>query len=215
MQVVFLLYEGMTALDLIGPHEILCRLPGAKTMRAAVRPGLVATDSAGLKMEAETALSDVSRADILIVPGAGSATSLRHDPKTLDWIRSIHKTTQWTASVCTGSLILGAAGLLTGLRATSHWTAMERLRKWGAIPTASRIVEEGKVITAAGVSAGIDMALALAAKIAGKPFAEAMQLALEYDPQPPFNTGSPEKAAPALREALSKKMTAVFEKIDN
>ncbi len=214
MQIVFLFYEGMTALDLVGPHEILCRLPGAKTLRAAIHPGPIATDSAGLKLNADCALSDVSQADLLIIPGAGSATSLRGQPETLAWIRSVHETTKWTASVCTGSLILGAAGLLSGKRATTHWAAIERLQRWGAIPTRSRIVEDGKVMTAAGVSAGIDMALTLASKIAGRPFAEAMQLALEYDPQPPFDTGSPEKASSALKEALSKKMTAVFEQMD-
>jgi transcriptional regulator GlxA family with amidase domain len=206
MQIAFLFYEGMTALDVVGPHEILCRLPGAKVLRAAKHPGPVHTDSAGLALTAEYALSDVSHADVLLIPGAGSATTLREYPEILNWVRSLHATTTWTTSVCTGSLILGAAGLLSGLRATTHWAALDRLRTWGAEPTHERIVESGKVITAAGVSAGIDMALTLAAKIAGPHVAEALQLGIEYDPEPPFNRGSPEKAVPAIVEALRSRL---------
>ncbi|HEV3269667.1 MAG TPA: DJ-1/PfpI family protein [Candidatus Rhabdochlamydia sp.] len=210
MQIIFLLYDGMTALDLVGPHEILCRLPGAKVQRVAERPGLIHTDS-GLMLSVEYALSDISHADILVIPGAGNATTLKETPETLDWIRSIHATTTWTASVCTGSLILGAAGILAGLRATTHWAAFDRLEYWDAKPTHGRIVEDGKVITAAGVSAGIDMALNLAIKVAGVPFAQATQLGMEYDPEPPFDVGSPEKADSKIRNALQERMTAVFE----
>lgn len=212
MHVVFLFYEGMTALDAIGPHEILSRLPGAQVQRATLKAGPVLTDS-GLVLNAERSLSEVSHADILLVPGAGNATSLRSFPSTLQWIRSIHATTAWTTSVCTGSLILGAAGILSGLKATTHWAAFDRLEMWGAHPTDLRVVEDGKVITAAGVSAGIDMALTLAAKIAGTQFAQALQLGIEYDPQPPFDVGSPAKANPALRDALRTRMAAAFEKL--
>jgi transcriptional regulator GlxA family with amidase domain len=210
MEIVFLLYDGMTALDMVGPHEILCRLPGAKVKRAAKCAGLIRTDS-GLELAAEYALSDILRADVLVVPGAGNATALSKHPEILAWIRSIHETTIWTVSVCTGSLILGAAGILSGLRATTHWAAFDRLRTWGAEPTHARIVEVGKVMTAAGVSAGIDMALMLAAKIAGQGFAESMQLGIEYDPMPPFDVGSPEKADPGIMERLRARMTASFE----
>jgi transcriptional regulator GlxA family with amidase domain len=210
MKIVFLFYEEMTALDAIGPHEILCRLPGAQVQRVAKNAGPIRSDS-GLILTAENAISQVSHADILLVPGAGNATTLRQYPEILEWIRSIHKTTTWTTSVCTGSLILGAAGILTGLRATSHWTALDRLNRWGASPIEARIVEDGKVITAAGVSAGIDMALTLTAKIAGAPFAQAMQLAIEYDPKPPFDTGSPKKVDPIVRDILYAQMTASFE----
>ena len=213
MEIVFLFYDGMTALDLVGPHEILCRLPGAMVKRVAMRAGAVRTDS-GLMLTAEYALSDVSHADVLVIPGAGSATTLREYPETLAWIRSIHAATDWTVSVCTGSLILGAAGLLSGLRATTHWAALDRLSAWGAEPAQERIVEAGKVITAAGVSAGIDMALALAEKIAGRQVAEALQLGIEYDPEPPFDGGSPEKAAPAIREALRARLVASFESVE-
>ena len=213
MQIVFLFYEGMTALDAIGPHEILCRLPNAKVQRVARKSGSIRTDSAGLELIAEYSLTDVSHADVLVIPGAGSATTLRDYPEVLAWLRSIHAGALWTTSVCTGSLILGAAGLLSGLRATSHWAVMDRLRAWGAEPVSERIVESGKIITAAGVSAGIDMALTLAAKIAGPQVAQALQLGIEYDPEPPFNCGSPEKADPKIRDALLARMKASFESL--
>lgn len=210
MKIVFLFYDQMTALDAIGPHEILCRLPGATVYRVARCAGSIQTDSQ-LILTADHSLSDISHADVLLVPGGGNATTLRAHPEILEWLRSIHATTTWTTSVCTGSLILGAAGILSGLRATTHWTAFDRLTNWGAHPIRARVVEDGKVITAAGVSAGIDMALILAAKIAGKQFAQTIQLGIEYDPAPPFDVGSPEKADPALREALRARMVAKFE----
>jgi transcriptional regulator GlxA family with amidase domain len=213
MEIAFLFYEGMTALDVVGPHEILCRLPGAKVRRVAKCAGPIRTDS-GLELNAEYGLSDVSRADVLVVPGAGSATTLSKHPEILAWVRSIHQTTIWTVSVCTGSLILGAAGLLSGLKATTHWAAMDRMSVWRAEPTNARIVEDGKVMTAAGVSAGIDMALTLTAKIAGRGFAETLQLGIEYDPKPPFDVGSPEKANPTLLEGLRTRMTASFEAVE-
>ncbi|HSW71964.1 MAG TPA: DJ-1/PfpI family protein [Chlamydiales bacterium] len=213
MNIAFLFYEGMTALDVIGPHEIICRLPGAKVFRVAKQKGNVTTDSAGLILHAEYSLSDVSEADILVIPGAGRAPTLRDQPEILDWVRSIHAGTRYTVSVCTGSLILGAAGLLSGKKATSHWAALDRLSKWGAIPQEVRIVEDGKLITAAGVSAGIEMALLLTSKVAGVGFAKALQLGIEYDPAPPFDSGSPKKAPIAILEALRTRMTAGFEKV--
>ena len=210
MHIVFLFYEGMTALDAVGPHEILCRLPGTTVKRVARSSGEISTDS-GLILTAEYKLSDVLKADVLFIPGAGSAASLREYPDVLEWIRNIHATTTWTTSVCTGSLILGAAGLLSGIKATTHWAALDRLPAYGSVPVQSRIVESGKIITAAGVSAGIDMALTLAEKISGRLVAEALQLGIEYDPEPPFNSGSPEKADPKLVETLRKKMVFKFE----
>ncbi len=211
MKIVFLFYDGMTALDAVGPHEILCRLPGAVVQRAAIRPGPIHSESAGLVLTAEYALSDVSHADVLVVPGAGSATTLRNHPEILAWTRLIHETTTWTTSVCTGSLILGAAGILKGLRATTHWAVHDRLSVWDAKPVQERIVEDGKVITAAGVSAGIDMALMLAAKIAGPLVAQSLQLGIEYDPQPPFDVGSRAKAPLKMVEAVQARMAAFFE----
>jgi transcriptional regulator GlxA family with amidase domain len=195
----------MTALDAVGPHEILSRLPGAKVRRAALQGGPIVTDS-GLALMADCSLFDVSRADLLLIPGSGNGTTLREQPETLAWIRAMHATTTWTTSVCTGSLILGAAGILSGLRATSHWVALDRLPIHGALPIQERVVEDGKVVTAAGVSAGIDMALMLAERIAGKSVAHSLQLGIEYDPQPPFDVGSPSKADPALLEALRARM---------
>ncbi len=148
---------------------------------------------------------------MLLVPGAGNATTLRDHPEILEWVCKIDKTTTWTTSVCTGSLILGAAGILSGVRATTHWAVFDRLKPLGAIPTHGRVIEDGKIMTAAGVSAGIDMALQLAVKIVGVPFAQAVQLGIEYDPAPMFDVGSPEKADPAIREALRARMLAKFE----
>jgi len=211
MQITFLFYNGMTALDAIGPHEILCRLPGISVKRVAKSPGNIKTDSS-LILNAEYAFSDVSHTDILFIPGAGNATTLRNDPELLNWIRSIHSNTSWTTSGCTGSLILGAAGILSGVKATTHWAALDRLSIWGAEPIQERIVESGKIITAAGVSAGIDMALLLAAKISGETVAKTIQLGIEYDPEPPFDSGSPGKADPKLLESLRKRMLELFEK---
>jgi len=210
MQITFLFYDGMTALDAVGPHEILCRLPNVSIKRVAKSPGKINTDS-GLILYADYALSDVLTSDILFIPGAGNATTLQKNPEVLDWVRSIHTGTTWTTSVCTGSLILGAAGILSGVKATTHWAALDRLKKWGAYPIQERIVESGKIITAAGVSAGIDMALTLAAKISGEHVAKSLQLGIEYDPEPPFDVGSPEKADPELLESLRKKMVKLFE----
>jgi len=210
MNITFLFYNGMTALDAIGPHEILARLPGATIYRASLQSGSIQA-GAGLTLITEYALSDITETDILVVPGGGSATSLRNYPEILTWIKKIHTTTTWTTSVCTGSLILGAAGVLSGVQATTHWAVMDRLETYGAIPTHKRIVESGKIITAAGVSAGIDMALSLASKIAGQSVAESLQLAIEYDPEPPFNAGSPEKAPSQIVDALRARLLEKFD----
>lgn len=211
MNIVFLFYHSMTALDAIGPHEVLCRLPNANIYRTAKHAGIVETESSHLKMIAEYSFNEVTSADILLIPGAGNATSLKGDQETLAWIQDIHRTTTWTTSICTGSLILGAAGILSGLKATSHWAVIDRLSRWGATPTHQRIVEDNKVITAAGVSAGIDMALALAEKICGRSVGETLQLGIEYDPEPPFNSGSPQKASPQIYESLKKRLLEKFE----
>jgi transcriptional regulator GlxA family with amidase domain len=152
----------------------------------------------------------VARADVLLIPGAASATDMRDDLETPAWVSRVHVSTAWTTSVCTGSLILGAAGVLSGLRATTHWAALDRFGVFDAEPTRARVVESGKVITAAGVSAGIDMALTLAAKVAGQAFAQGLQLAIEYDPAPPFDTGSPDKAPGGLVARISSHLRANF-----
>jgi putative intracellular protease/amidase len=202
MQIAVLIYEGVTALDAIGPYEVLARLPGAEVAFVAAEPGPKRTDTGALALSADRALDDVTEPEIVVVPGGAGTRPLLGDEVVLEWIRSVHETSRWTTSVCTGSLILGAAGVLNGLRATSHWIWRDYLKAFGAEPVAERVVEDGKVITAAGVSAGIDMALHLARREAGDDVAQAIQLGIEYDPDPPFDVGSPEKAPPELAERL-------------
>jgi transcriptional regulator GlxA family with amidase domain len=194
MDIAIPLFDRFTALDAIGPYETLSRLPGARVTFLAAEPGPVLTDNRMLSLVAERALADLPHPDIVVVPGGIGTRAMMNDAELVDWVRTAHETTQWTCSVCTGSLVLGAAGLLDGLEATTHWMAMDTLASTGALPTGRRVVEQGKIITAAGVSAGIDMGLTLAARIAGDTVAQAIQLGIEYDPQPPFDSGSPEKA---------------------
>jgi putative intracellular protease/amidase len=191
MNTAILLYDGFTALDAIGPYEVLNRIPGARVTFVAVEPGPVRTDKRMLTVIAESSLEDVPAPDVVLVPGGPGEVAARAGGPALDWLRAVHETSSWTASVCTGSLILAAAGLLEGKRATSHWLALETLAELGAVAVPERVVFDGKIVTGAGVSAGIDMALALAAKIAGEEVAQAIQLGVEYDPQPPFDAGSP------------------------
>ncbi len=195
--ITFLFYNGMTALDAIGPHEILSRLPDTTVHRVALTAGSISTCS-GITLYAEKSLTDIVKTDVLLIPGAGNSTALRQFPDILAWVAAIHETTIWTTSVCTGSLILGASGILIGLPATTHWAVMARLPLFHAIPTQERVVESGKIMTAAGVSAGIDMALLLAAKISGQQVAETLQLGLEYDPQPPLILVLRKKRIPIL-----------------
>jgi len=202
MEIAILLYDRLTALDAIGPYEVLSRLPGARAGFVALEPGPVATDNGMLTLLAEASLEDASRPDIVLVPGGPGEVAARAGGAALDWLRGVHETSTWTTSVCTGSLILAAAGLLEGRRATSHWLALEQLRELGAEPVSERVVFDGKLVTAAGVSAGIDMALALAGAIAGEEVAQAIQLGIEYDPQPPFDAGSPAKAPAAIVEGV-------------
>jgi putative intracellular protease/amidase len=202
MNIAILLYDRFTALDAIGPYEVLSRLPGARVTFVAQEPGPVCTDRGMLTILAEKAIDDVRMPDILLVPGGPGEVGTRAGGPALDWVRTVHETTTWTTSVCTGSLVLAAAGLLNGKRATSHWLAMEQLARLGAQPVSERVVFDGKVVTAAGVSAGIDMALSLAARIGGDHVAQAIQLGIEYDPQPPFDAGSPAKAPAELVSLL-------------
>ena len=200
MDVAILIFDRFTALDAIGPYEVLQRLPGAEVKLVGAERGPVRTEQGMLALVADYTREEVTRADVLVVPGGIGTRPLVDDQPTLDWIRAIDATTTWTTSVCTGSLLLGAAGLLEGKEATTHWRVLELLAKFGAMPVSRRVVEQGKVITAAGVSSGIDMALTLAAHIAGDDVAQAIQLGIEYDPQPPFDSGSVEKAPRAIYE---------------
>jgi transcriptional regulator GlxA family with amidase domain len=194
MKIAIPIFDQVTALDAIGPYEVLSRLPGADLKFLSFEPGPVRTDNRMLALHADGALEDMPDPDVLVVPGGFVTRRLMKDERMLSWVRGAHETSQWTTSVCTGSLVLGAAGLLEGLEATTHWAAMETLEGTGAKPTAGRVVQQGKIVTAAGVSAGIDMALFLAGRIAGDTVAQAIQLGIEYDPQPPYDAGSPEKA---------------------
>ena len=202
MQIAIALYAGFTALDAIGPYEVLSRLPGATVTFLAPDAGPVRTDSGALTVLAERSLAQLERPDIVLVPGGPGEVAARAGGAMLDWLRRADEHSTWTTSVCTGSLVLGAAGLLAGRRATSHWLALEELGKLGAKPLAERVVFDGKIVTAAGVSAGIDMALTLAERIAGRQVAEAIQLGIEYDPQPPFDAGAPSKAPQQVVELL-------------
>jgi putative intracellular protease/amidase len=202
MEIVFPLFDGITPLDLVGPFEVLGRLPGAEVKLVAKERGENRTRGGSLALVADYALDDVTAPDILVVPGGHGAVDAARDERIIDWIRAVHETTQWTTSVCTGSLILGGAGLLQGLRATTHWRSMEKLAAFGATPVRERVVEEGKIITAAGVSSGIDMALTLAARVAGDETAKAIQLAIEYAPEPPFESGD-FGTAPEARRRLA------------
>jgi len=202
MDIAIPLFEGITALDAIGPYEVLSRLPGARVRFVAVTPGPYRTDNRQLTLMADEALSAVPRPEVLMVPGGFGTRALETPNPLLDWIRAAHETSQWTTSVCTGSMLLAAAGVLKGLEATTHWMSLDRLLAYGARPTPKRVVEQGKVITAAGVSSGIDMALWLAAQIESEEKAKSIQLGIEYDPQPPFDAGSTAKAHPDVVDRM-------------
>jgi transcriptional regulator GlxA family with amidase domain len=196
------LFHRFTALDAIGPYEVLSRLPEARVHFLAAEPGPVRTDNEMATMVADRSLDDLPHPEVVVVPGGLGTRALLDDEHMLGWIRTAHETSRWTTSVCTGSLLLGAAGVLGGLEATTHWLVLDRLAEFGARPTERRIVEQGKVITAAGVSAGIDMALLLASRLAGDEVAETIQLLIEYDPEPPFESGSVGKASEQVVERL-------------
>jgi putative intracellular protease/amidase len=202
MHVAIPLFDRFTALDAIGPYEVLSRLPGATVRFIAEEPGPKRTENAMLALSADATLDDLPDPEVIVVPGGFGTRALMEDEAILSWLRRAHEISQWTTSVCTGSLVLAAAGILDGLEATTHWLLLDALRPFGATPVQRRVVEQGKVVTAAGVSSGIDMALTLAAKIAGDDVAEAIQLGIEYDPQPPFDSGSVDKARPEIVSLL-------------
>ncbi len=201
MQIAIPIYPAFTALDAIGPYEVLQRLPGAEVVFCSETAGEVRTEQGMLGIVADRSLADVRSPDVVVVPGGtGTRFLLDRDGPYASWLAAVHETTTWTTSVCTGSLLLAAAGILDGVDATTHWAVRGLLGECGANPVAERVVERGKVMTAAGVSSGIDMALQLAERIAGTDVAKAIQLGIEYDPDPPFETGSLEKAPQAIVE---------------
>ena len=204
MRIAIPIYDRFTALDAVGPYEVLSRLPGATVHFIAAERGLKRTETEMLALSADLALDELPDPDIVVVPGGYGTRALLDDEQMVGWLRRAHETSEWTTSVCTGSLLLAAAGILDGLEATTHWLEYDLLERLGAKPVSRRVVEQGKVITAAGVSSGIDMALVLAAHVAGEDVAKAIQLGIEYDPEPPFDSGSPSKAGAQIVELVTQ-----------
>jgi transcriptional regulator GlxA family with amidase domain len=204
MQIAIGLYPGFTALDAIGPYQVLTNVPGAEIVLCAASAGPLTDDMGLLRLDIEHTFDEVASPDLLLVPGGLVTRKLaaEGDP-IVEWVRSAHEHTTWTTSVCVGALVLGAAGILRGLRATTHWIAYDSLAGYGAEPTEERVVIEGRVATAAGVSAGIDLALTLVGQIWGPELAQSIQLGIEYDPQPPFDAGAPSKAPKPIHELVA------------
>jgi transcriptional regulator GlxA family with amidase domain len=202
MEIALLLYDGLAPLDAVGPYEVMRNVPGWEVRTVAKAKGEVRSEDGSLALVADHLLAEATEPDIVLVPGGRGNRPLMRDEELLDWLRQVDRATKWTTSVCTGSLLLGAAGLLRGKRATGNWLELEPLREFGAEPIGGRFVEDGKIVTAAGVTAGIDMALHLVAREVGPEVAQAVQLGIEYDPDPPFDSGSPEKAPPEIVELV-------------
>jgi putative intracellular protease/amidase len=210
MQIAIFLYDKFTGLDAVGPYEVLSRLPGASTVFVGEQLGPVRSDLGALAVHVDASLAEVPAPDIVLVPGGIGQQQLMDDGPVHEWLRAADATSTWTTAVCTGSLVLAAAGLLKDRRATCHWVRVSDLEEHGAVPSDQRVVFDGKYVTGAGVSAGIDMALTLAAAIAGEDTARAIQCGIEYDPQPPFDAGSPTKVEPQLVERLLAFKDVVF-----
>jgi transcriptional regulator GlxA family with amidase domain len=204
MEIAILLFDKLAPLDAVGPFEVMRNVPGWEVRTVAKRKGEVRVEGGALGLLADHTLEEVTAPDVVLVPGGLGTRPLLSDETALEWLREVDRTTRWTTSVCTGSLLLGAAGLLEGRRATSNWLLLEALREYGADPVGGRFVEDGKVITAAGVTAGIDMALHLVSREVGPEVAQAVQLGIEYDPDPPFDSGSPQKAPPEIVELVTR-----------
>lgn len=204
MKIAVALFDQVTALDAIGPYEVLQRLPGAEVCFVGHSKGEVRSDNGFLGLMVDYVFDEIPNPDIVVVPGGFGTRALVNDEAILDWIRTAHGASRFTTSVCTGSLLLGAAGLLDGLSATTHFAARQLLAKYGATPSEARIVEEGKIITAAGVSSGIDMALLLAERLTDATTAKALQLGIEYDPQPLHDAGALSKVGPDVLMRLQE-----------
>lgn len=203
MQIAIGLYPEFTALDAIGPYQVLTQVPGVDVVLCAAESGRLSDDNGLLHFDIEHTFADVPTPDLLLVPGGFITRKLARDRDPIvDWIAAAHEHTTYTTSVCTGALLLGAAGVLDGLDATTHWYAYDELATYGATPTEQRVVRQGKVWTAAGVSAGIDLALTLVGEVWGPEVSQAIQLGIEYDPQPPYDSGAPSKADPAILDLV-------------
>ncbi|GAA1463494.1 DJ-1/PfpI family protein [Williamsia maris] len=208
MLAAFAMFPQFTALDFIGPYQVLSSMPGVEVVVCADAAGTVTDDNGLINLGVEHTFAEVTAPDVLVIPGGPGARdeANTHGP-TVDWVNAVHATARWTTSVCTGALILGAAGILKDRPATTHWCFYDELAANGAIPTEQRVVMDGRIATAAGVSAGIDLALALVGALADPITAQAIQLGLEYDPQPPFDSGAPWKATPEVRDLVYGLMT--------
>jgi transcriptional regulator GlxA family with amidase domain len=209
LKIALLLFDDVVALDAVGPYEVLGVLGGVDFTFVAKTKGPVRAARGGLGLIADASIDEVDAADILLVPGGPGAEVVQRDAETLDWVRRIHENSTWTCSACTGSLILGAAGILDGRRATTHWASLERLAGYGSVALRQRVVIDDGIVTGAGVSAGIDMGLVMAALLRGEDAAQTVQLHLEYDPKPPFNAGSPATAPAHITEAVMSRLRAV------
>ena len=194
------LYPQFTALDIVGPFQTLVDVPGLDVFFVAAQKGPVVDHSGKFSLEATHSFDDIDSLDVVVVPGGFADRGIDSTNNVVQFIKKIHPTTTWTTSVCTGSIFLAHAGILNGLTATTHWASYDRLQDLGAIPTEQRVIKQGKIITAAGVSAGIDMGLVLVAALEGDEMAKLIQLAIEYDPQPPFDSGAPSKVTPEFKE---------------
>jgi transcriptional regulator GlxA family with amidase domain len=203
MQIAIGLYPEFTALDAIGPYQVFTQIPGVDVVVCAERTGRLSDDNGLLHFDIEHTFAEITTPDVTLVPGGFVTRRLaRERDPIVDWLAAAHPTTTFTTSVCTGALLLGAAGLLDGLDATTHWFAYDELAGYGATPTEQRVVRQDRIWTAAGVSAGIDLALTLTAELFGPEISQAVQLGIEYDPQPPFDSGAPSKAAPEILDLV-------------
>lgn len=212
MKIAALVFDKITVLDIVGPAEVLSWVPGAEIVWVGKEIGPIRAAPSGLAINIEHTLDEVASADVVIVPGGPGVRLLLEDANVLDWLRQIHETTTWTTSVCTGSLLLGAAGLLKGIEATTHWNAVTALEGFGASYREERVIPQGKIVTSAGVSSGIDMALWLVGQISGDEAAKQAQLCIEYDPKPPYDAGAPSKASPQVIEQARATVTDVVAK---
>lgn len=194
------LYPQFTALDIVGPFQTLVDVPGLDVFFIAAQKGPVVDHSGKFTLEATHSFDEVDSLDVVVVPGGFADRNIDSTNEVVKFIKKIHPTTTWTTSVCTGSIFLAHAGILNGLTATTHWASYDRLGDLGAVPTEQRVITQGKIITAAGVSSGIDMGLVLVAALEGEDMARLIQLAIEYDPQPPFDSGAPSKVTPEFKE---------------
>ncbi len=210
MQVAIVLYPNFTALDVMGPYEVFARLPDTEVVFVAENPGLVTNDLKSVSINVVASLDDVTSPDVVLIGGGPGQSDNMEDGRLHEWLRSADQTSTWTTSVCTGTLILAATGMLKGRPATTHWGALAQLPALGVTPSHDRVVIDGKYATAAGVSAGIDLALTLAGEMMGDDVAQTVQLIIEYAPEPPYNSGSTATAPPEIVENAKRVLSGRF-----